>query len=127
MHLTYTLRAAGDAFSPAAAEVRCGLRFTEKGERGETAATGRYRGRPLPYGWAELRSPDDTGGGPGAPFVRAASALAVASAESGATECALHIDVAFREQCNFEMSRESIAALAEIGVPVTISCFQDVP
>lgn len=126
MQLTYTLRASGEAFSPAGAEARCGLRFTGKGERGETTPTGRYRGRPLPYGWAELRSGDDTGG-PGAPFVRAASALAAASAASGATECVLHIDVAFREQCNFEISRESLAVLAELGLPVTISCFQGEP
>jgi hypothetical protein len=125
VRLTYTLRASGDAFSPTDAEARCGHPFTEKHERGETATTGRYRGRALPYGWAELRSAEEASGGPNSPFVHAAEALAAASAVSGATECTLHIDVAFRDQCNLELSRETIATLAKLGLPVTVSCFPE--
>lgn len=125
VHLDYTLRASGETFSPTAAEARSGIQFSAKGEPGETATTGRYRGQPRPYGWAELRSPSDVDGGPGAPFLQAASALVAASTAFGASECTLHIDVAFREQCNFEMSCAAIVGLAKLGLPVTVSCFQD--
>lgn len=123
----YTLRASGEDFSPAAAEARSGIQFSEKGEPGEIATTGRARGQPRPYRWAELRSPNAPNGGPSAAFVRAASALAAASVACGASECTVHIDVAFRDQLNFELSRSSIAGLAKIGLPVTISYLHDEP
>ncbi len=35
-----------------------------------------------------------------------------------------HMDVAFREQCNIELSHEFVSALAQLGIGITMSCFE---
>lgn len=121
VQLTYWFHASGDAFSPADAESRCGVRFSRKAERGEIAERGRYRGQPCPYGWGDLCSSESEIDA----FLRDTALLAAASAACGATDCSIHIDVAFDAQCNLEMSGELVVALGKLALPLTITCYED--
>jgi hypothetical protein len=126
--VTAVLRATGTDFSPEAVEHLTGISFSKKHERGSSGTIGRYRGQPLPYGSAELASPE-TGMDlmvPDAPFFAAIEKLAPACSTAGATSTVLHIDVAFTDQCNIELSPEFISALARLGIPITMSCFQEI-
>jgi len=122
--ITFTMRLQGVAFSPAEAETRSGLAFTMRVEPGTIVSSGRYSGSALPYGWAELRCDADAHGHPGEKFFFEASILAGVGASCGATQRVLHIEVAYQDQCNFEWSCESLSAVARLGLPVTVSCFQ---
>lgn len=121
-----TLRLQGSAFSPSSVEERTGLRFTASQERGELGRLGRYAGRPIPYGSAELActvnsallaSPDEEFFGAAERLVRAGEALGVESA-------VLHVDIEFESQCNFEFSQAFLAAVLRIGAPLTVSCYE---
>ena len=48
----------GDEFSPVLFEQRTGLILAEKQEVGGLGLSGKYRGKPVPYGSAKLKSPN---------------------------------------------------------------------
>ena len=119
-------RAYGSEFSPESVERSTGISFSKKKERGSTGILGRYRGQPVPYGSAELSGPE-TGLDlmvPDAPFFAAVEKLVPACLSAGATSMSLHLNVAFADQCNIELSPEFIAALARLGIILTMSCFE---
>lgn len=122
-----SLRAWGGTFSPQEAERRSGVLFSEKQERGDIGGRGRFRGQPLPYGNAALRGPTEEMdlSLPDAEYFRAATALARVCEVSGAEIVVLHMTVAYKDQCNLEMSPAFVAALAGVGVPFTMSCYED--
>jgi hypothetical protein len=123
---TAVFRASGSAFSPESVETRIGVSFSKKNEPGEIGTIGRYRGQPIPYGSAEL-SDAENGADlmvPNVLFFAAIEKLAQACVAAGATSVLLHIDVAFTDQCNIEMSHDFISAVGRLGIPVTMSCFE---
>jgi len=126
---TATLRVFGETFSPILAERRTGISFTSRNEPGEIATVGRHKGQPLPYGSGELIYAN-TGPEPSvslSQLLDAATILIPACRDASATSSVLHLDVAFEEQCNIEMSAEFLGRVAALGLPLTISCFEDPP
>ncbi len=120
-----TLRASGPEFSPEEAERHSGIRFSKKNEPGDLGRIGRFQGQPLPYGSGELNGPES---GmdlkiPNRSFFESIERLARACLAAGATSVLLHLDVAYTEQCNLELSNEFVSALARTGVAITMSCY----
>ena len=119
-------RATGRGFSPTSVEGRTRIVFSKKNEQGDLGRLGRYRGLPTPYGSAELASEAEADLlSPNNDFFRAVEVLAPACEAAGATEMHLHLDVAFREQCNLEIGPAFISAVARLGMTLTMSCYQD--
>lgn len=121
-------RASGPEFSPDNAERNSGIRFSQKNEPGDIGTIGRFRGNPLPYGSCELNGPK-TGMDllvPDPSFFESVEHVARACLAAGATSMLLHLDVAYTEQCNLELSNEFVSALARAGVTITMSCYEDV-
>lgn len=124
---TTVFRATGSDFSPANAERVSGVSFSKKNEPGSTGTTGRYRGQPLPYGSGELVDSENEIDlqNPNVMFFAVIERIAPACLAAGATLMLLHIDVAYTDQCNIEFSHEFVAALAQLGISITMSCFED--
>ena len=117
----------GDEFSPAEAERVTGLRFAEKQEPGDLGLSGRFKGKPTPYGFATLQPPDETWNedkkltwllDAALPHVETLKRL-------GADWNRVHIDYAYTAQCNLAFEPELIAKLARLGLPFTISCYRE--
>jgi len=117
----------GEAFSPSTAEKQTGIVFDAKNEPGEIARSGRYRNQPTPHGSATIKFEDDLSSCD--PLTtQSLNVLAEsipAFREAGATTIVIHCDVAYRDQCNLEMSPGFLAAIARLGVPLTLTCYQD--
>lgn len=121
---TATLRVFGPNFSPGAIEQLLGLAFSRKNEPGELSRRGRYRGRPTPYGSGELLlNVDLIAVDPN--VIEELGRIVSACSPAGATSVLVHFDVAFTDQCNLEMSPEFISAMAQLRIPITITCFED--
>lgn len=117
----------GEAFSPSAVEKRTGIVFDTKNERDEIGRSGRYRNQPTPYGSATIKFEDDLSS---CDPLSSQSLNVLAEnipvfRDAGATTIVIHCDVAYRHQCNLEMSPGFLAAIASLGVPFTLSCYQD--
>lgn len=123
------LLAWGRAFSPRAAEQALGVRFSHKNEPGDRGVTGRYFGRPTPYGSGTLEHEPGAFGDLIAAdaWILGDPSLIAELRSRGATELVLYIDVEYEAQCNFELSPELLAALSRLGVTVGFSCFQRDP
>lgn len=120
-------RASGSEFSPDSVENSTGLTFSAKHEPGIVGTVGRYRGKRVPYGSAELVAPEEYAdlAATDQLFLSAVARLAPACELGGATSISLHIDAAYRDQCNMDVSPEFLASLARLGVTITMTCFED--
>lgn len=115
----------GATFSPRSAEAGTGIVFSEKNEVGDLGKYGKYRDAPLPDGSATLELASSSTReflDIDAPIFQTPG-LVAALRSSGASMIVLYVDVAYEAQCNFELSPELLAALAELGVTVGFSCF----
>jgi len=126
IEVTGYFAAMGPLFSPGQVEAATGVRFTTKNEPGELGARGRYRGKAIPYGRADI-----SGNASGAALVSPDSELlkqALAIIEpcriAGATSFVLHLDVKYWNQCNLEFSPSFLSAIAALGADVTITCYE---
>jgi hypothetical protein len=124
---TLVLCASGSTFSPAAAEERAGVSFSRKNEHGDLGVIGRYKGQAIPYGSADLFDMENGTdlAAPRAQFFDAIERAVPECEAAGATSIVLHINVAFSGQCNIEMSPGFIASVARLGIPLTLTCFED--
>jgi len=120
---TAVFRAYGAEFSPGEIERSTGVRFSKKNERGEIGISGRFSGAPVPYGSGDLKVEVDLSDPDMVAFGRM-EALVSACSTGGATDILLHIDVAFVDQCNLEMSASFMRAAARLNIPLTITCFE---
>ena len=117
----------GDRFSPSAAEKRTGLVFADKVEPGELGTFRPYLGIPVPYGTGTLEfngirscsAPD---------FLKWLDDIRRSIPlfkEEGAEDIALDFLVAYKYQCNLEAEPDFFLALAQLGIPVSLSCWED--
>lgn len=117
--------ASGPHFSPGNVERQTGILFSQQNEPGDIGTTGRYRGQSRPNGSCRLFGPksglDLQVPDPG--LFEAVERVAGACRAAGATTTVIQLDVAYTEQCNFEMSEEFLSAVARAGVALTISCY----
>jgi hypothetical protein len=124
---SFVFSVSGSEFSPDSVERSTGISFTTKHEPGVLGAIGRYRGMPMPYGSAELAAPEEYVDPEAIDqrFLLAVGELVPACEVAGATTIVLHINAAYRDQCNIEVSSAFLASLARLGVTVTMTCFED--
>lgn len=114
----------GDSFSPSLAEARTGLLLVDANEPGEVAPSGRYAGEALPYGSAMLvlfdedLQPEASALEP----LRTLKTHLPALRAAGATEVSLYLVVAYEKACDFVLPPEELVALAELGLPLAVSC-----
>ena len=117
----------GTHFSPSAAERATGMPFTTKHEPGELGSRGRYRGVPMPDGYAsrDFSVPPET------EDLVAANSDLLAELErclphyraAGALHVALHYNVCYSSQCNMEFSPALLRRLAALDVVVALTCY----
>lgn len=129
IRISLVFRAMGERFSPGVAEVQTGILFSKKNERGDIGDCGRYKGQPIPYGSGDLREPSDNSDLviPSDAFFKALNILVPVCRKAMADSMLLHIDVAFEDQCNMELSEHFLRAVSKLGIPVTVSCFGEKP
>jgi hypothetical protein len=116
----------GNNFSPSLAESKTGLSFFKKNEVGEIGDYGRYKNKAMPYGSAEIcktekESSQDNGT---IDYVidiltRYIDVFRLCHAEN----IVLHMDVEYDSQCNFELSSDLLAQIANLKIPLTVSCY----
>ena len=129
VHIRATLRMAGATFSPRAAVQLTGVPLSSSREPGELVHSGRYAGRPSPYGSAEIRAPGTAKflDGQEDEFFARVSILARAAKTLGADDVVLHLDIEHDGQCNIEFKPAFVAAVQRLGVPLTMTCYQGDP
>ena len=114
----------GDNFSPKEAETITGLSLRKKLEVGEISPIGRYRGKPIPYGSASLEVPDEIPYGERLMWiVNVLQENLNQLYDCGAEETHISAGYLYKDQCNFEFSKEELAALAKLNIDFAISCY----
>jgi len=116
----------GDSFSPSVAEKLSNIVFVEKNEPGSIGNNGRYKGIPVPYGSAtlEVETLQNDSNGIDA-LINTLKECIVKLRQAGADDIILHCDVFYEDQCNFELAVHQIVAMAQMKIPMTISCYND--
>lgn len=116
----------GASFSPADAESKTGLVFSDPVEPGARGRSGRYKGKPTPYGSARLDTSDD------APWSTKLHGLLellethiAALRECGAEDIRLTHAYFHDGQCNHEFSPEEMRRIARLEISLCISCYED--
>lgn len=109
-----TFQARGPAFQPR----RLSLPWLDAFHAGEVATFGGSRGRPVAFGCAVYRVPDDpTAAATPGEFAAACEHLATlmpALRAAGATDFILHVHHPFVERCTLELTRREVQALAAL-------------
>ena len=113
----------GRDFSPLAAAKEVSFDFDIAYEPGEVAQSGRFAGQPRPFGAASLTLHECDLEAPGtlAPLAEALSALRNCGAEELQVCCYL----SYETQCNLEISPDFMKIMADNGVRLLISCYED--
>lgn len=115
----------GVAFSPVALAKKTGIPTENANEPGDPGKLGRFRGKPIPYGYGEWIFSSDMDAPYGPVLEQAVQALEHNLAivrEYGAEEIVLHLFVQTHEQCNLEFSSSDLQRISSLGIPLAISC-----
>ncbi|WP_444895005.1 hypothetical protein [Microbulbifer sp. SSSA005] len=122
LRLSVLLR--GEKFSPKEAENVTGLRLQDKLELGEISPRGPYRGKPVPYGTAQLEVPAEI------PYdnrlmwiIRTLEVNLKKLYGCGAEETRIYAGYFYKDQCNFCFNREELSAIAKLDIDFAISCY----
>ena len=122
LRLSVLLR--GEAFSPKEAEAITGLMLTDKLECGEIASRGSYRGKPVPYGTAQLEVPGEVPYDQRLMWIVNILELHLKQLYScGAEETRIYAGYFYKDQCNFSFSKKELLALAELDIDFDVSCY----
>jgi len=122
LRLSVLLR--GETFSPKEAEKSTGLNLVDKLEVGEIAIRGRYRGKPVPYGTAQLEVPDDIPYGERLLWIIGVLEIHLDSLYSmGADTTRIYAGYFYKDQCNFGFGKNELLALAKLNIDFDISCY----
>jgi hypothetical protein len=113
-------------FSLRAAANRTSLSFDEQEEVGDIGKLGRYHGQPQSYGAAQVRAPKNVPHEKKVKWlVRKILLHLSVIRECGATNIRVDLAIYHDGQCNCEFDTEEIRMLAECGVPLTVSVYED--
>jgi hypothetical protein len=119
----------GPEFSPRLAEVLTGLSFSEKCEPGQLGKCGRFKGKSIPFGSSILTPPHQaTVANPDFGIEWLADVVSIQRQnleKAFVTDVTIRLNVFHDGQCNMEMSQELLRRLADSGVKLTVSCFED--
>ena len=99
--------------------------FTEAQDPGEEGVLGRYRGTPIPYGWAIIRVPSNIPNQDRIEYLHAAVLpLLPELAQAGATDWTLDIGRYYSTQCNEELTADQLTLIAQLRCSLTYSAYQ---
>ena len=117
----------GEDFAPGVVERETGIVFKRKNEVGDIASIGRYRNQPRPYGSGTLvlRERGETGEMIPLEGLRLVGTLLEHFERAGGTDITIDVVVAYGNQCNLEISPECLKILGDLGLPLTISCYEE--
>jgi len=127
MRICFSCPVQGEAFRPTEAEEQSGIRFSEKNEIGDVGKSGRYRGKPQPYGFGSLETEitDSDLEVPLKRFLEQVQQGLPVWRSLGADSIHLQIDVFYEHQCNLELSESLISALHALRLSVALSCYHE--
>jgi len=116
----------GDYFSPSLAEAKTGITFSKKNEPGDVGNVGRYRGKSIPYGSAEIIALNEKGNEDSIDFiVNILDKYCEVFRLCGADNIVLHFVISYIDQCDFEFSPEFINKLAKLKIVFAITCYPE--
>jgi len=122
LRLSVLLR--GEKFSPKEAEKVTGLNLQDKLEVGAIAPRGRFRGKPVPYGSAQLEVPDNIPYGERLLWIIEVLGKHLSSFYSmGAETTRIYAGYFYKDQCNFGFGKDELQALAKLNIDFDISCY----
>jgi hypothetical protein len=125
MEIDVNISLYGKDFSPSFMERTTNLNLVEKNEPGEIGTSGKYKGRPRPYGSAVLRlnSPTKEYGPQVDSLLSRVESVAAEICESGVEEKTMWIVVTAEhgEQRNLEFSPKLMGRLSALGISLAIS------
>lgn len=111
----------GEAFAPSLVP----FNFSEQQDPGDIGTTGKFKGRPLPYGSASYRVPADVENADRIKhLVAVVKPLLAAIREAGATEWHVSIGRVFDGQCNEEYSQEELLLIASLQCGLVYSAYE---
>ena len=119
----------GDRFSPAEAERKTGIRFSKKNEPGDIGTIGPYRGKPIPYGSADLAllTPKEDIQGDltiDNPLIQTLIQHHATFRACGATTLYVYLAVGYEDQCNMAFDTKLMKALGECDIELWVSCYE---
>ena len=122
LRLSVLLR--GEKFSPKEVEEITGLRLRDKLEVGEISPRGRYRGKPIPFGTAQLEVPTEIPYDDRLMWIIKSLELNLQQLyDCGAEETRIYAGYFYKDQCNFGFSKDELSAIAKLGIDFDISCY----
>lgn len=108
----------GDNFSPKKTSDILNISFDEMNEKGELGIIGRYKGKAIPYGSCVIRTENEE-----YKILNILEKHIYDFKKYGVEEIMLHWDVAYQQQCNFEIGVDYINRLSKLSIPLSVSCF----
>ena len=116
----------GPHFSPSKAKVETGLLFTEEHEIGDLGKLGKYKSKPYDFGAASIDFECDE-----TEFLVPYSMLKTLKVHKetlkrlGAEEIQIFLNIAYKNQCNLEFAPNFMKIIAELNVPLLMTCYED--
>lgn len=109
----------GESFYPKRLEQLSGMKLTNKEEKNSIATYGGYSGKNVSQGSAMIES-DDLDWildqlSKNIEFIR----------QSGVTDIMLTVTLAYTDQCNWEFSSQQLRIMADLEIPLAISCYRN--
>lgn len=114
----------GNKFSPAKAQEMTGLIFSKTNEPGDIGKTGKYKNKPLPYGFAVVEPSVKIDDHKKIKWLADTIKDKVKILKScGAEDLYFYIGYFYENQCNLALSNEELKSLAETGLDYWFSCY----
>lgn len=126
----YYFTLSGQKFSPNEFEQELNVKLEEKIEPGEICKFGRYKNKVSANGMAVLRLSSDEVGNFAETDILTSPILKIFMVNRkkiekiGIENIIFHINIAYKDQCNLELSNIFLKKLYELKVPVTITCYE---
>jgi hypothetical protein len=117
----------GEQFSPSEAEKLTGWAFAEHEEPGSASEDDYDGGLPVTHGWGnyDFGELNDCSDPSFMNWLENVKKTIPVLQRAGAERIVLEFLVAYKGQCNLEAQPDFFAAVARLGLPVTMSCWED--
>ncbi len=118
----------GSQFSPLKAQSEIGITFTKQNEVGENGSTGKFNLKPYDYGAASIdfECADTTDS-----YLVPKEIIQLLKLHKdtltglGVEDIVVTINVSYSGQCNVEFDPAFMRAVADLGLPLVMTCFQN--
>lgn len=119
----------GATFNPESLPKVAAWSLASSNKPGDLGSVGRYRAKPLPYGSATLTpiksSVVDIDEAEVCQFLTEVPRNLEAIRNAGGEDIHLDIAITYRDQCNFEISPSALSLLAQLNLPISVSCLSE--